>query len=81
MKLFQVIKEDSWWSVYAVCANDPNNRESVWYWTTDERQAIDLAAKLNRIAATHETDEPDLVDLISSLGVYDPPQRIVRFRD
>lgn len=81
MKLFQVIKEGSLWAVFGVSASDPNDRNLVRNWTSDEQFAIDLAADLNRIAATHETDEADLVDLSSELGVYDPPQRIVRFED
>lgn len=81
MKLFQVVNEGSLWAVFAVSARDPNERELVRNWTSDEQFAIDLAAKLNRIAATHEAHETDLVDLTSELGVYDPPRRIVRFED
>jgi hypothetical protein len=58
-----------------------SHRKLARNWTADEQFAIDLAAELNRIAATHEGDETDLVDLTSELGVYDPPLRVVRFRD
>jgi hypothetical protein len=81
MKLFQVVRDGSLWAVFAVSASDPNDRELVRNWTSDEQFAIDLATKLNRIAATHEGDETDLTDLTSELGEYDPPRRIVRFED
>jgi len=83
MKLFQVIREDSLWAVYAVSANDPNDRELVRNWTDDEQFATDLAADLNRIAATHEveSDKANEVDLSKELGVPDRPIRGIRFED
>ena len=78
MKLFQVIREGSLWGVYAVNANNPNDRKEVSNALTfDEQFAKDTAAELNRIAATYGDDETDLADLTWS----HPPQRIVRFRD
>ena len=56
VKLFQVVKEVSLWAVFAVNGNDPNDRELVQNWTDDERFAIDMAATLNRIAATHRVE-------------------------
>jgi hypothetical protein len=81
MRLFQVARDGFGWGVDAVSASDPKDREPVWYWTTDEQDAINHAAKLNRIAATHGGDETDLVDLTSELDVYDPPRRLIRFND
>ena len=79
VKLFQVIKNGSLWAVYAVSANDPNDRELVRM-TDDERFAIEVAETLNRIAATYEveSDEADEVDLSEELGMFDQPRR--RFR-
>lgn len=81
MKLFQVVNEGSLWAVFAVSASDPNDRELVRNWTSDEQFAKDTAAELNRIAATHEADETDLVDLTSEFGLYDPSRRIFRPHD
>ena len=78
MKLFQVTPDGSLWAVFAVSKNDPNNREFVRGWTSDERFAIDLAATLNGIAATYEVecDKANEVELSKELGV--PDQRINR---
>jgi hypothetical protein len=83
VKLFQVIKEGSLWAVFAVSASDPNDRELVRNWTATEQFAIDLAADLNRIAATHEieSDKANEVDLSKELGIPDPPIRGFSFED
>jgi hypothetical protein len=87
MKLFQVIKVGSLWGVYAVNADDPNDRLLVANsLTEDENYARDWVANLTRIAATHcpntddkdETDETDGVDLTAELGIFDRPLRRIR---
>jgi len=80
VKLFQVVEGSSLWAVFAVSANDPNDRQLVWDWRADERVAITLAATLNRIAATYEveSDEADEVDLSKELGILDRPRRKFR---
>jgi hypothetical protein len=80
VKLFQVIKEGSLWGVYAVNANNPNDRKEVSNaLTADEQFAIGLAAALNRIAATHncDPDDTDRVDLSAELGRYDHPGELL----
>jgi len=81
MKLFQVVRKGSLWTVFAVSANAPNERESVWYWVADEQTAIDHANKLNRIAATYEVepDKTNEVDLSPRFDIFATPKR--KFRD
>ena len=83
VKLFQVVTDGSLWAVFAVSANDPNDRQLVRDWTSDEQFVIELAATLNRIAATHEveSDKANEVDLSKELDILDRPKRRFKFED
>jgi hypothetical protein len=77
VKLFQVIKDGSLWVVCAVNAHDPTDKREVSNSrTADEQFAINCAAELNQIAATHGCDPDHTVGVDSITG-----QRKVRLHD
>ncbi len=84
MKLFQVIGEGSLWGVYAVSASDPNDRRLAGNsLTASEQFAIDVAAELNRLAATHEvkSEESCGVNTGDDSDISSRPMRSIRLED